>query len=57
LGESPISEWLRAVIDIHEDYINNRIQSIGKYFELSDPFDLKDKDNSVLEAIRYVSPY
>jgi len=57
LGNSPISDWLKVVADIHDDYINSRVQSIEKYFKSGNPFNLKDDEHSTLKAVRHASPY
>lgn len=57
LGNSPVSDWLKTVADIHDDYINSRVQSIEKYFKSGNPFNLKDDKNPILKAVRHASPY
>jgi hypothetical protein len=62
LADSPISEWLLVVIEIHDDYINDKLKTEAEYFQ-------KIKNNELvlaiaelegmtfIEKIRYLSPY
>ena len=33
LADSPISKWLSAIVEIHDDYINGKIKTQEKYFK------------------------
>ena len=62
LGDSAISYWLKTLIDIHDDYFLDKVKSEKEYFdsyennELIEAMDNLD-DMSLLEKVRYVSPY
>ena len=62
LADSPIAKWLSAIVDIHDDYINDKIKSQEKYFEDISNSELvsvidKIEGKSLLEKVRYLSPY
>ena len=60
LGDSPISEWLKIVLDIHEDYINNRVkktENYFKYFISKNIISEIDANISLLQSVRFISPY
>ena len=62
LGKSEIAYWLKIVIDIHDDYFLGKLKSEGEYFRNLKSNDLIEAmnnldDMSLLEKVRYVSPY
>lgn len=58
LNDSPISSWLKIVLNIHDDYIRDEVKSIKEYFKCSNPFKLENNTNeSILKTVRHVTPY
>ncbi|MCK5535741.1 MAG: hypothetical protein KAI79_02890, partial [Bacteroidales bacterium] len=62
LADSPISQWLSLVIDIHDDYINDKVKTEEKYFEGLNSSELvlaieQSEEKSLIEKVRYLSPY
>ena len=60
LGNSPISKWLIVLIEIHNDFINDKIKNIEDYFDDVLYIDLVknlDSNVSILERVRLASPY
>jgi len=63
LENSEIAQWLKALIDIHEDYIMGKEENIRSYFVLLDAKDFIEKifdsniDLPLFEKVRYFSPY
>jgi len=62
LGDSAIAQWLKIVINIHEDFFLDKSKSEREYFngfeknEFIEAIDNLD-DMSLIEKIRYISPY
>jgi len=62
LGDSNIAKWLKALIEIHSDFINGKINKSKNYFHgiKNNEFVefVKSSNNiSLLEKVRYYSPY
>lgn len=60
LGSSPISKWLEVLIELHSDFINEKIKNIDDYFNEPLYIDLVKKNDSnrpLIERVRLVSPY
>ena len=62
LGDSNIAKWLKSLIEIHSDYINEKIDERKNYFsEIENnefiEFVKNDNDMSLLDKVRYYSPY
>ena len=62
LGNSQIVHWLLIVLDIHADYISNRLKSQKEYFVDLDNKDFIESLNKLanmtfIEKVRFISPY
>jgi hypothetical protein len=63
LGDSNIAKWLKSVLDIHEDYINGKVDENKNYFIdiVNNKFvkfiNNKDINLSLIDKVRYYSPY
>ncbi len=62
LEDSEIANWLKSLIDIHADYINGEIKDEKDYFRELQGNEFvelvyKDSSGSLIERIRYYSPY
>ena len=62
LENSNISKWLKALIDIHEDYFRGDIKSANEYFNDFEDCEfirkiISESNFNLLQNIRYFSPY
>jgi len=62
LGNSAIAQWLKIVINIHEDYFLDKLKSEQEYFNTFEKTEfIKAIDNlddmSLIEKVRYITPY
>jgi len=62
LGDSNIAKWLKALIEIHSDFINGNVDEKKNYFyEIQDnkfiEFIKNTKDMTLIKRVRYYSPY
>ena len=62
LGDSAIAQWLKIVVNIHDDYFLGKLKNEKEYFsafekkEFIEAIDNLD-DMSLIEKVRYLSPY
>ena len=62
LGDSAIAQWLKIVMNIHEDFFLDKVKSEKEYFNDFEKTEfIKAIDNfsdmSLIEKVRYISPY
>jgi len=60
LGNAPISQWLMILIEIHNDFINDKVKKTEEYFDNTLFINLianMDINIPLLERVRLASPY